>query len=356
MVLSATGENATGYFIRKPNGTIKPMVYNDYLNKELQKASDAPCYVYQSQHFSQPQALNKYEAKTEESNKVYQSNPHYQNYLWGKQEQIQYKNAKSETLKGTLYYPVEYEANKKYPMVVSIYEELNYLKHYYFSPTKYNPSGFNVTNLTSQGYFVLLPDIEYELGSPGISATDCVVAATNEVLRKDIVSPDKIALIGHSFGGYETNFISTQTNLFKTAISGASVFDLPSWYLSISNSTGDPEMWRFESQQWRMGNSLYNDREGYERNSPSTWVENISTPILLWTGEKDPQINPNQTIAFYLALRRLNKDVILLNYANESHSLLKKESQVDLYNRLNDWLNYHLKDQSPAEWIIKGTK
>ena len=215
---------------------------------------------------------------------------------------------------------------------------------------------FNVTNLTSQGYFVLLPDIEYELGSPGISATDCVVAATNEVLRKDIVSPDKIALIGHSFGGYETNFISTQTNLFKTAISGASVFDLPSWYLSISNSTGDPEMWRFESQQWRMGNSLYNDREGYERNSPSTWVENISTPILLWTGEKDPQINPNQTIAFYLALRRLNKDVILLNYANESHSLLKKESQVDLYNRLNDWLNYHLKDQSPAEWIIKGTK
>lgn len=356
MVLSATGENATGYFIRKPNGTIKPMVYNDYLNKELQKASDAPCYVYQSQHFSQPQALNKYEAKTEESNKVYQSNPHYQNYLWGKQEQIKYKNAKDETLKGTLYYPIEYDVNKKYPMVVSIYEELNYLKHYYFSPTKYNPSGFNVTNLTNQGYFVLLPDIEYELGSPGISATDCVVAATNEVLRKDIVSPDKIALIGHSFGGYETNFISTQTNLFKTAISGASVFDLPSWYLSISNSTGDPEMWRFESQQWRMVNSLYNDREGYERNSPSTWVENISTPILLWTGEKDPQINPNQTIAFYLALRRLNKDVILLNYANESHSLLKKESQVDLYNRLNDWLNYHLKDQSPAEWIIKGIK
>lgn len=356
IVFSASSENATGYFIRKPNGTFKPIVYNDYSNKAILKATKAPYYVYQSQHFSQPHALHSYHSKTTESKTVFQSNPHYVNYLWGKQEQIQYKNAKNETLKGTLYYPVAYDANKKYPMVVSIYEELNFLKHNYFNPTMYNSMGFNVTNLTTQGYFVLLPDIKYELGNPGLSATDCVVAATKEVLRKDVVLSDKIALVGHSFGGYETNFIVTQTNIFKTAISGASVYDLPSWYLSISNNSGDSEIWRFESQQWRMSKSLYEDRKGYERNSPSTWVENVTMPVLIWTGDKDPQINPNQSIAFYLALRRLNKKVVFLNYSNESHSLLKKESQVDLYYRFNDWLNYHLKDESPAEWIIKGLK
>lgn len=356
IVFSASSENATGYFIRKPNGTFKTIVYNKKLNKAILKAVDAPYYVYQSQCFSQPHALHSYHVKTAKSNSVFQSNPHYMNYLWGKQEQIQYKNAKNETLKGTLYYPVAYDANKKYPMVVSIYEELTFLKHNYFNPTKYNSAGFNVTNLTTQGYFVLLPDIKYELGNPGLSATDCVVAATNEVLRKGIVLSDKIALIGHSFGGYETNFIVTQTDLFKTAISGASVYDLPSWYLSISNNSGDSEIWRFESQQWRMGKSLYEDREGYARNSPSTWVQNVSNPILIWTGEKDPQINPNQSIAFYLALRRLNRKVVFLNYSNESHSLLKKESQIDLYYRFNDWLNYYLKDQPPAEWILKGLK
>lgn len=356
IVFSASSENATGYFIRKPNGTFETIVHNKKLNKAILKAVDAPYYVYQSQCFSQPHALHSYHVKTAKSNSVFQSNPHYMNYLWGKQEQIQYKNAKNETLKGTLYYPVAYDANKKYPMVVSIYEELTFLKHNYFNPTKYNSAGFNVTNLTTQGYFVLLPDIKYELGNPGLSATDCVVAATNEVLRKGIVLSDKIALIGHSFGGYETNFIVTQTDLFKTAISGASVYDLPSWYLSISNNSGDSEIWRFESQQWRMGKSLYEDREGYARNSPSTWVENVSNPILIWTGEKDPQINPNQSIAFYLALRRLNRKVVFLNYSNESHSLLKKESQIDLYYRFNDWLNYYLKDQPPAEWILKGLK
>ena len=139
-------------------------------------------------------------------------------------------------------------------------------------------------------------------------------------------------------------------------VEGASVFDLPSWYLSISKNWGDSEIWRFESQQWRMSKSLYEDREGYERNSPSTWVENVTMPVLIWTGDKDPQINPNQSIAFYLALRRLNKKVVFLNYSNESHSLLKKESQVDLYNRFNDWLGYHLKEQPPAEWIIRGLK
>src|SRR5690606_18072510 len=139
-----------------------------------------------------------------------------------------------------------------------------------------------VANLTSQGYFVLMPDIIYGKGNPGMDATDCVVAATNHVIGMGMVKRDRIALMGHSFGGYETNFIITQTSLFRTAISGASIFDLPSWYLSISRNSGDPEIWRFESQQWRMGKSLYADREGYERNSPSSWVENVNTPLLLW--------------------------------------------------------------------------
>src|SRR5690606_26474188 len=117
IVFSASSENATGYFIRKPNGTFKPIVYNDYSNKAILKATKAPYYVYQSQHFSQPHALHSYHSKTTESKTVFQSNPHYVNYLWGKQEQIQYKNAKNETLKGILYYPVAYDANKKYPMV-----------------------------------------------------------------------------------------------------------------------------------------------------------------------------------------------------------------------------------------------
>lgn len=356
ILLSTTSTDSTGYVIRKPNGRLKKVVYDRGLNKPIVKAENVPLYLYQSQHFSQPHALNSYNAKTAVNNCEFQSNPHHYKYLWGKQQQIYFTNSKNEKLKAILYFPIDYNPEKKYPMVVSIYEELNFLKHYYFNPTIYTQAGFNVTNLTAQGYFVLLPDIVYEMGNPGISATDCVVAATTEVIDMGIIVPDKIALIGHSFGGYETNFIITQTSLFKTAISGASVFDLPSWYLSISKNWGESEIWRFESQQWRMGNSLYSDKEGYERNSPSTWVENVKVPLLLWTGENDTQINPDQSIAYYLALRRLNKKSIMLIYSNESHSLIKKESQRDLYKRLKEWLDYFLNDNQPADWIVSGLK
>jgi dipeptidyl aminopeptidase/acylaminoacyl peptidase len=355
LILAATGENATGYFIRKPNGTIKKMVYNNCLNSNLVKSANVSLYVYQSQNYNKPQSLNSYHSKTQVMNNIFQSNPLHFRFLWGNQEEIYFLNAKNKRLKGVLFYPVEYDANKKYPMVVSIYQELNYLKHYYFNPSFYNSAGFNVANLTAQGYFVLLPDIEYEMGNPGYSATDCVVAATNQVISMGIIASDKIALMGHSFGGYETNFIITQSSLFKTAISGASVFDLPSWYLSISKNTGDPEIWRFEYQQWRMQKSLYENRECYERNSPSKWVENVTTPLLIWTGEYDTQINPDQSIAFHLALRRLNKQNVLLIYNNESHALIQKESQIDFYHKINDWLSHYLKSEPPKPWMIKGS-
>lgn len=353
LILSGTGENATGFFIRKPNGIFKTMVFNSHLNSNIAKATNESLYVFQSQHYNHPHALNSYNSKTNQITKIFQSNQHHSRFLWGKQEEIYFKNNKNELLKAVLYYPVDYKSDKQYPMVVSIYQELNYLKHYYFNPSFYNSAGFNVANLTAQGYFVLLPDITYEIGNPGLSATDCVISATDTVIRMGVVAKDKIALMGHSFGGYETNFIITQTSLFKTAISGASVFDLPSWYLSVSKNTGDPEIWRFESQQWRMQKSLFDNRDGYERNSPSKWVENVTTPLLLWTGENDTQINPNQSIAYYLALRRLNKHNALLIYKDEGHALVKKESQIDLYNRINDWLGYYLKDLPPKPWINK---
>lgn len=351
LVFSGVGEISTGYFIRKPKGTFQPIVFNDCLNNNLIKAKNASVYVYQSQNYTRPVTLESYTGSTGKKEEVYQSNKHHYDYTWGKQEQVYFTNSKNERLKAILYYPASYDSTLKYPMVVSIYEELNYLKNYYFNPSVYNGDGFNVATLTARGYFVLLPDIVYEQGNPGLSATDCVVAATKKIISMGLVAPDRIALMGHSFGGYETNFILTQTSLFKTAISGASVFDLPSWYLSVSKDSGDPEIWRFESQQWRMGRSLYEDKEGYERNSPSTWVTQVTNPLLLWTGELDKVIDPNQSIAYYLALRRLKKQPALLIYKNEDHSLLQKQSQKDLNTRINDWLSYYLKDQPPKPWM-----
>lgn len=163
-------------------------------------------------------------------------------------------------------------------------------------------------------------------------------------------------LIGHSFGGYETSFIVTRTNIFATAIAGAPATDLTSWYLTVGWNTGRPEFWRFESQQWRMGKSLFEDMESYNRNSPILHVKQITTPLLLWTGEVDKQVNTNQSIEFYLALHRLEKQATMLIYPKERHALLKEENQKDLTKRIQNWFDYYLKDMQPQPWMLKDKK
>ncbi|WP_333696422.1 alpha/beta hydrolase family protein [Flavobacterium sp.] len=351
ILLSATTDNETGYFVHKPNGKLVEISFDKSLHSNCLKASKANKIIFLKQNYDTPPRLMLANTNANQSSVIYQSNSHHFDYQWHKQEIITFKNSHNQELKGMLYYPNNYNPLQQYPMVVYIYEEQSLQKNKYTNPSKYNMTGFNLATFTSQGYFVLMPDITYQTGNPGLSALDCVVAATTKVINSGKVQKNKIALMGQSFGGYETNFIISQTNLFKTAISGVSIFDTNRMYFTLSESSGRPEMWRFESQQWRMGKMLFEDRKAYSNNSPVNFVENITTPLLIWCGEEDKQVNPDQSIALYLALKRLKKEGILLMYPNESHSINSSSNQVDLYSRIKDWLAYHLKEEPPADWI-----
>src|SRR5690606_11807174 len=110
----------------------------------------------------------------------------------------------------------------------------------------------NTSVLASNGYLVLYPDIRYKIGKPGDSALDCVVSAVNKVIDMCLADPERIGLIGTSFGGYETNYIISQTNIFASAISGVAPNDLIRSYLSVSEDYGLSGAWRFEHHQMRM--------------------------------------------------------------------------------------------------------
>jgi dipeptidyl aminopeptidase/acylaminoacyl peptidase len=100
-----------------------------------------------------------------------------------------------------------------------------------------------------------------------------------------------------------------------------------------------------------MGKTLFEDLEGYRRNSPINTVSNVSTPLLSYTGKEDTQVNPNQTMEFYLALRRLKKEHIMLVYPKEDHVIQGYENQIDLTNRITDWFGYYLKDEKKPTWF-----
>lgn len=349
-------DTESGYRILNPDGKWHTIEIGEMAVSNIKKASSNDTYVYFTQRYDQPPRIRISDKNSSNPKNLAQSNLCHYDYLWGYTEVIEYQNSVGKNLKGILHYPAGYEKGKKYPMVVSIYDKQLQHLHSYINPSEENMIGFNVTNFTTKGYFVLRPDIVYEKNNPGISATDCTVAATKAVIKKGLVKEDKIGLIGHSFGGYETNIIITQTDIFAAAVSGAGISDLTGFYLSIGEATGVPEIFRFENQQWRMKQPLFDDVESYLRNSPVIQAKKVETSLLLWTGERDNQVNYNQSIAFYLALRRLGKKQILLVYPNEGHIISQSDFQKDLTLRVQDWFDYYLKDKLPSQWIVNGLK
>src|SRR5690606_668736 len=123
---------------------------------------------------------------------------------------------------------------KKYPMIVSVYEKQSRELHNFSIPTVTPVDGFNIAAFLNEGYLVLLPDIHYTVGEPGPSALYCTLAAVNHVLKMEIADPGRIGLIGHSFGGYESNYIISRSDIFAAAVSGAPANDLLSFYLSVN--------------------------------------------------------------------------------------------------------------------------
>jgi dipeptidyl aminopeptidase/acylaminoacyl peptidase len=348
-------DGKTGYFKWNPDSGEKPIVYGDSYIDQLTYTSEKQNLFFREQKFDLSPRLM---VSKKDSNPVcfFQSNPQQQKYHWGRSELIEYENSRGTKMKGVLRYPANYDARKKYPMIVHVYQRQNEQHHKFVIPTSQMEDEDNDTFWTAQGYFVLLPDIVVEYDTLGYSAVDCVLAAVRNVLAKEIAKPDKIGLMGHSFGGYEASFIITQTNLFAAAIASAGSTDLTSFYFTLAKNFSYPNMYRFASGQWKINQTPFEAPELYRSNSPITYANKVNTPLLLWTGKEDFNVDPHQSMEFYFALRSLGKKCIMLLYPEEGHGISKPANQKDMTERIKQWFAYYLKDDVSAEWIIDGTK
>lgn len=312
-------------------------------------------FSYIEEDYNMPPRL-VYKETGKEEKIVYESNKEDKAISSLRQEIISYTNKDGIPLNGILYYPLDYTPSGKYPMVVHIYERQCHLSNRYPYPSCYDGRGFNIRLFLEKGYFVYLPDIVYGAEGTGLSALDCVNNGLDAIDRIPSIDKSKIGLIGHSHGGYQTNFIATHSNRFAAYVSGAGNSDIIRSYFSFNYNFTSPFYWQFENGQYRMNKSFSEDKHLYFRNNPIHYVDQVDAPILLWTGMKDQNIYWEQTMEFYIGLKRNNKMVISLFYPNEGHSFLDKDAQFDLTTRILDWFDYYLYGETDIEWIEKGMK
>ncbi len=330
----------------------KSLVWDD-ASFDFQKARDADVYLYTRQ--TSRDFPNYFVANTDfkGGRQLTDANPQQKDFAWTSGVRlINYTSAKGDKLQGALYLPANYEPGKKYPLLVTIYEKLSQQANRYVSVSE--TSTPNRSLYTSRGYAVLDPDIVYRINDPGMSAVWCVIPAVKAAIATGMIDSSNVGLWGHSWGGYQTAFLVTQTNIFKAAIAGAPLTNMVSMYASVYWNSGNSDASIFEDSQGRFKGNVAENTEAYIRNSPVFHAEKVKTPLIILADDKDGAVDFNQGITYYNTLAQLKKDVILLEYVGENHGLARPINQKDYAMRQKDWFDHYLKGAAAPDWMTKG--
>lgn len=354
ILLSAYGDRnkRSGYWSVTAGEAPWPLIWEDRMIGGIRKAENADRVIYTSQTFEEFPDWYVSNAAFQAPRRVTDANPLRAEYAWGRRVLIDYTDQRGNQLQATLALPAGYTEGQRYPMLVYFYEKMSQ-RHHEFSLPVYDDRP-HMSTYASDGYLVLMPDIVYTDGQPGSSALDDVTSAVQKVIELGYADPERIGLQGHSWGGYESSFIVTQTDLFAAVVTGAPLTNLESMHNILYKSSGGGNAPLIQWGQGRMGTVPWQDPDGYASQSPVRHVENISTPFLILHGTADGAVDWNQGLEFYVAARRAGKEVILLSYPDEPHHLAREANQKDFQRRMKQYFDHYLKGAPPADWMTRG--
>jgi dienelactone hydrolase len=331
------GTKEHGFAILEPDAEMAELkVMRD--RKLVLRAKAKDRLLFEQSSFTEPSNLYVGDIRFRELRRVSDLNAHQKDYHWGKAELVSYRSSWGADLGGVLIYPAQFVPGKLYPMVVYVYEMQSDQLHDYVPPNDRDWANEQVWS--QRGYIVLKPDIAYQPGKPGSSALDCVEAAISAVLKKGIVDPKRIGLMGTSFGGYETTFILGKSSTFAAGVALNPITNLVSYY--------SVDSYMSELGQNRMGVPYWQDLQRYVENSPIFHANRINAPLLLVHGDADRAVPWQQSRELYEAMQRQKKkNVTLLIYPGVGHGPFG----AGLAQRVRHFFDVHLCGAKAGPWL-----
>jgi len=278
--------------------------------------------------------------------KLVDANPQLTSKHFGPTELVSYLDADGHAEHAVLYYPADYQKGKAYPTVFIVYED-------FFDDTW----DLAANILAANGYLVVKPAVDFEIGFPGEAWLKGVTAAANKLIEMGVADSARLGVQGTSYGGYATNLLVTQTDRFKAAINISGKVDIISFYTD-SPRLGVRNITAAERQQDRIGATLWQQPQKYEAHSAILYADRIKTPMLLITGAQDSNVPADNTREMYYALRRLGKEVTWVNYMNGGHGggNATADDFLDMFRRMVEFYDSKLKKPAPVKTTSDGTE
>lgn len=267
---------------------------------------------------------------------------------WGTARVIEWRTLDGDTLHGALLYPVGYEEGKRYPLIVKVYGGSALSD----SRNRFGLGNAPVDNAqlyATRGYAVLLADSRLHIGSPMIDLLKSVIPGIDRTIDIGVADPDRIGVTGHSYGGYSTISLITQSPRFAAAVMSAGLGNLVSGYGQLAPDGTNYLLPWAETGQGRMGGTPWEHRSRYIENSPSFYLDRVRTPLLIVHGSEDTAVAPFLAEEIFVGLRRLGQTVTYAIYDGEDHwpGTWSYLNQVDVVNRTIQWFDRFLKGEEP---------
>ncbi len=265
---------------------------------------------------------------------------------------IEHLGPDGRSLTSWLYMPPGLPPGARPPLIVLPYPGLTMTR----PSGRYAPDALvftpNARLLAAHGLAVLAPSLPRDLaaGEPAAGLADQVLAAVDAVIDQGLADPDRLALWGHSFGGYGALVTATQTTRFKAIIAQAASADLAAgWGALPVHFRAVPEDgpavnlaagWS-EGGQGGLGAPPWADPDRYRRNSPFFAADRIETPLFLIQGDQD-FVALAQGEAMFAALYRQGKDALLMTLPGEGHLPASPANVRAIYAQVLPWLDSQL--------------
>ncbi len=336
------------YRVNPDNGKIENLnVEEDYI-MSFGLADKAPVGFYKGESPDTSYRLYTFDTRTLKSTLIEDLNDDRtkgialgQTYKW------EYQNAEGDTLYASYNLPPDFDPEKKYPMIVYYYGGC--------SPTgRYLDATYNPHLYAANGYIALVINPRGAAGF-GQEYSSKHVATAGQGIAEDIitgvqkfteehpwVNSEKIGCLGASYGGFMTQYLQTQTDLFAAAISHAGISDHTSYW-----GNG---YWGYSYSEVSMGDKYpWSDRELYVNQSPLYNADKIHTPLLLLHGNQDTNVPYGESVQLFTALKLLGREVALVGINGENHFVLDLTKRRKWIDTMFAWFAKYLKDD-PSWW------
>ncbi|WP_155591191.1 alpha/beta hydrolase family protein [Lysinibacillus cavernae] len=284
--------------------------------------------------------------------KITNENSIFKGKLKSNRQIISWQSSDGLEIEGVLSTPVEFDANKKYPLLVVIHGGPAWASFPIFSDC-FNEK-YPIEQFIEKGFIVLEPNYRGSSGygneflkanyrKLGIANYDDVITGVDKLVDKGIADKDSVGVMGWSNGGYISAFCSTFSNRFKAISVGGGITNWSTHYVN----TDIPYFIRMY-----LGNDPWNDPEIYTKTSPMTYIKSACTPTLIQHGERDARVPTPNAYELYQGLRDMEVDTELIIYKGMAYSSDQPGVNMAIMKQNLMWFSHHLLGESMEDFRV----